>query len=60
MSQHVQEQQGTSRVPLSAFVDVEQHRAVAARAQEEDRSISALVRRALDNYLACDHNKDAA
>ncbi len=52
MSQHVQEK--VERVPLSAFVDVEQHQAVTARAQAEDRSISSIVRRALYVYLGRD------
>jgi Ribbon-helix-helix protein, copG family len=46
MSQHVQE-----RVPLSAFVDSELRDALAHRARLEDRSVSSVIRVALQRYL---------
>jgi hypothetical protein len=39
------------RVPLGAFVDREQHEALAELARREDRSLSSVVRQALGNYL---------
>jgi hypothetical protein len=37
---------------IGAFVSREQRRRLIARAREEDRSVSAVLRRAIDNYLA--------
>jgi hypothetical protein len=37
---------------IGAFVAPEQRQQLVARAREEDRSVSAVIRRALHNYLA--------
>jgi hypothetical protein len=37
---------------IGAFVAPEQRQHLVARAREEDRSVSAVIRRALHNYLA--------
>jgi hypothetical protein len=37
---------------IGAFISREQRRRLVARAREEDRSVSAIIRRAIDNYLA--------
>lgn len=39
------------RVPVHAFVDREQAEAAERLARAEDRSVSSIVRRALDAYL---------
>jgi hypothetical protein len=40
------------RVHVGGYVPVEQQRRLIARAREEDRSVSAILRRAIDGYLA--------
>ena len=47
------EQQTTTakRIPLGAFIDREQHAKLVEVARREDRSISAVVRRALSAEL---------
>ena len=37
---------------FGGYVPVEQQRRLIARAREEDRSVSAILRRAIDGYLA--------
>lgn len=37
---------------IGAFVDREQQRRLVQRAREEDRTVSAVIRRALRDYLA--------
>jgi hypothetical protein len=41
-------------VHVGAFIPREQHYQLYARAREEDRSVSAVLRRAIDGYLAKD------
>jgi hypothetical protein len=36
---------------IGAFISREQRRRLIARAREEDRSVSAVIRRAIDGYL---------
>ena len=50
MSQ-LEEKRRPQRVPLGAFVDREQHDALARLAAREDRSMSSVVRQALSSYL---------
>jgi post-segregation antitoxin (ccd killing protein) len=47
MSELAQKDHGRRRVALGAFVDVEQRRQLVELAKAEDRSVSAVVRRAL-------------
>jgi Ribbon-helix-helix protein, copG family len=51
MTQHVQERPNPARVPLGAFVDAEQRRALAELARRQDRSVSSIVRLAVADYL---------
>ncbi len=39
------------RQPLGAYIDVDQHRQLAELARAEDRSVSAIVRRAIAHEL---------
>jgi post-segregation antitoxin (ccd killing protein) len=47
MSELAQKAHGRKRVALGAFVDIEQRRQLVEIAKAEDRSVSAVVRRAL-------------
>jgi post-segregation antitoxin (ccd killing protein) len=47
MSELAHREPRPKRVPLGAFVDAAQHRQVVELAKKEDRSVSAVVRRAL-------------
>jgi post-segregation antitoxin (ccd killing protein) len=51
MPQVAQLKSGQQRVPLGAFVDVKQHQQLAELARREDRSISSIVRRAVQAEL---------
>jgi hypothetical protein len=46
MSELTQKAHGQRRVALGAFIDVEQRRQLVEIAKQEDRSVSAVVRRA--------------
>ena len=46
-----QEAQTEQRTPLGAYVSTETVERLREAAQEQDRSVSALVRRALSEYL---------
>jgi predicted transcriptional regulator len=47
----VAQSQPRERVPLAAFVDAAHHRELADLARREDRSISSIVRRAVQAEL---------
>jgi post-segregation antitoxin (ccd killing protein) len=47
MSELAQKADGQKRVALGAFIDVDQRRQLVELAKAEDRSVSAVVRRAL-------------
>lgn len=51
MSPHVQERRNPDRVPLRAYIDIDQRRALDELAQRQDRSVSSIVRLALAGYL---------
>ena len=51
MSELAQKAHGRKRVALGAFVDAEQRRQLVELARREDRSVSAVVRRALQAEL---------
>jgi hypothetical protein len=46
------EKRDPDRAHVGGYVPVEQQRRLIARAREEDRSVSAVLRRAIDDYLA--------
>ena len=54
VEQLTQEASRKERVPLGAFVDWDQHLQLVERARREDRSLSAIVRRALQAELERD------
>jgi post-segregation antitoxin (ccd killing protein) len=54
MEQLAQGDSRKERVPLGAFVDRDQHLQLVERARREDRSLSAIVRRALQAELKRD------
>jgi len=54
MSQFGQGERKTELV--AAYVDMRTHEQVVALAREEDRSVSAILRRALDRELALAHH----
>lgn len=47
----VQETSTGKRIPLGAYIEPTVHEQLRAVAQEQDRGVSAIVRRALDDYL---------
>jgi hypothetical protein len=48
----VSSERDPDRVHVGGYIGVEQQRRLIARAREEDRSVSAILRRAIDGYLA--------
>jgi Antitoxin-like ribbon-helix-helix len=46
-----QDETDVKRVPMGAYVEPAMHKRLREVAREQDRSISSVVRRALDDYL---------
>lgn len=46
-----QDENSGRRVPMGAYVEPAMHERLREVAKEEDRSVSSVVRRALDDYL---------